>query len=245
MRERSLNNLIFRLRQPVIEFLIVVIGIVAALSLDNWNNERLDRGRETEYLTRLMSDIESDLSAFAQTSQAVVEKRRDLELISRFSRNPDGIEENIVPFLEALINGNRLGFNIPRGKATTFSDLTNTGNLGLIRRADLRRSILDYYQQRTSSIRRIETRMTEYPGRAYGIIPPELPSYRIGPVTLPADVQISEDSIEHIVTELQSLQFFLNLNAEQNYSSFLEGVIEDLGAQAEQLLDALRSELSQ
>ena len=240
-----MKSLIFRLRQPVIEFLIVVIGIIAALSLDNWNNERLDRGRETEYLIRLMSDIESDLSAFALTSQAVVEKRRDLELISRFSRNPEGIEENIVPFLEALINGNRLGFNIPRGKATTFSDLTNTGNLGLIRRADLRRSILDYYQQRTSSIRRIETRMTEYPGRAYGIIPPELPSYRIGPVTLPADVQISEDSIEHIVTELQSLQFFLNLNAEQNYSSFLEGVIEDLGAQAEQLLDALRSELSQ
>jgi len=240
-----LKSLIFRLRQPVIEFLIVVIGIIAALSLDNWNNERLDRGRETEYLIRLKSDIESDLSEFALASQAVVEKRRDLELISRFARNPEGIEENIVPFLEALINGNRLGFNIPRGKATTFSDLTNTGNLGLIRRADLRRSILDYYQQRTSSIRRIETRMTEYPGRAYGIIPPELPSYRIGPVTLPADVQISEDSIEHIVTELQSLQFFLNLNAEQNYSSFLEGVIEDLGAQAEQLLDALRSELSQ
>ena len=240
-----MKSLIFRLRQPVIEFLIVVIGIIAALSLDNWNNERLDRGRETEYLIRLKSDIESDLSEFALASQAVVEKRRDLELISRFARNPEGIEENIVPFLEALINGNRLGFNIPRGKATTFSDLTNTGNLGLIRRADLRRSILDYYQQRTSSIRRIETRMTEYPGRAYGIIPPELPSYRIGPVTLPADVQISEDSIEHIVTELQSLQFFLNLNAEQNYSSFLEGVIEDLGAQAEQLLDALRSELSQ
>ncbi len=240
-----MKSLIFRLRQPVIEFLIVVIGIIAALSLDNWNNERLDRGRETEYLIRLKSDIESDLSEFALISQAVVEKRRDLELISRFARNPEGIEENIVPFLEALINGNRLGFNIPRGKATTFSDLTNTGNLGLIRRADLRRSILDYYQQRTSSIRRIETRMTEYPGRAYGIIPPELPSYRIGPVTLPADVQISEDSIEHIVTELQSLQFFLNLNAEQNYSSFLEGVIEDLGAQAEQLLDALRSELSQ
>jgi hypothetical protein len=87
--------------------------------------------------------------------------------------------------------------------------------------------------------------MTEYPGKAYGIIPPELPSYRTGPVTLPADVEISEDSVEHIVTELQSLQFFLNLNAEQNYSSFLEGVIEDLGAQAEQLLDALRSELSQ
>jgi hypothetical protein len=240
-----LKSLKFRLRQPIIEFLIIVIGIVTALSLDNWNNERLDRGRETEYLIRLMSDIESDISEFAQTSQAVVEKRRDLELISRFSRNPDGIEENIVPFLEALINGNRLGFNIPRGKATTFSDLTNTGSLGLIRRADLRQNILDYYQQRSSSIRRIETRMTEYPGKAYGIIPPELPSYRTSPVKLPADVEISEDSVEHIVTELQSLQFFLNLNAEQNYSSFLEGVIDDLGAQAEQLLDALRSELSQ
>jgi len=239
-----LNNLIFRLRQPVIEFLIVVIGIVAALSLDNWNNERLDRGRETEYLNRLMSDIESDLAQFAQTSQAVVEKRRDLELISRFSRNPDEIDENIVPFLEALINGNRLGFNIPRGKATTFSDLTNTGSLGLIRRVDLRQNILDYYQQRSSGIRRIETRMTEYPGKAYGIIPPKLPSYRTGPVKLPADVEISEDSVEHIVTELQSMQFIFSLNAEQNYSSFLEGVIEDLGAQAEQLLDALRSELS-
>jgi hypothetical protein len=240
-----LKNLITHLRQPVIEFLIVVIGIVTALSLDNWNSERVDRGRETEYLNRLLSDIESDLSSFTRTSHAVLQKRRDLELISRFSRNQEGIEENLIPLVEALINSNRLGFNIPRGKATTFIDLTNTGNLGLIRRAELRQNVLDYYQDRASSIQRIERRMTEYPGRAYGIIPPGLPSFRIAPVILPADVDITEDSVELIIAELRNPQFFLLLNAEQNYSSFLEGLVDNLAVQAEQLSDALHSELSQ
>ena len=242
--EGSLNSLLFRLRRPVVEFLIVVIGIVAALSLDNWNNERIDKGREIDYLNRLLNDIESDISSFARTSQAVIEKKQDLELISGFARNQEGLEDSIVALVEALINSNRLGFSIPRGKATTFADLTNTGNIGLIRRAELRQNVLDYYQQRASSIRRIEKRMTEYPKLAYGIIPPGLPSYRIVPVSLAADVDLSDDSVERIVAELQNPQFFLHLNAEQNYSSFLEGIMEDLGAHAEQLRDALRSELS-
>jgi len=85
--------------------------------------------------------------------------------------------------------------------------------------------------------------MTEYPGRAYGIIPPGLPAFRTSSVSLPDDLDL--DNVERIVAELQNPQFLLHLNAEQNYSSFLEGVMDDLGKEAEQLLSALRSELAQ
>ena len=92
------------LRQPVVEFLVVVVGIITALSRDNWNSERIDRDREAEYLHRLVNDIDSDVTSFLRTGKSVGDKQRDLKLVSQFARNQDGFEENIVPVVQALIN---------------------------------------------------------------------------------------------------------------------------------------------
>ena len=40
-----------------LEFLVVVVGILGALWVDSWREERRDRSLETRYLTRLHQDL--------------------------------------------------------------------------------------------------------------------------------------------------------------------------------------------
>ena len=42
------------------EIILVVIGILIALQINNWNENRKDKILEKEYLNRLLSDIEFD-----------------------------------------------------------------------------------------------------------------------------------------------------------------------------------------
>jgi hypothetical protein len=51
------------LRYAAGEILLVVIGILIALQIDSWNDDRLDRLREREYMASMRVDLASDLRA--------------------------------------------------------------------------------------------------------------------------------------------------------------------------------------
>ena len=46
------------------EILIIIVGILAALALDNWNQDRKDRAHSQEYLNRLIADIRADVGVW-------------------------------------------------------------------------------------------------------------------------------------------------------------------------------------
>jgi hypothetical protein len=51
-----------RLFKPALaEFLLVVVGILLALQIDNWNQERIEQRQITEYAHALVRDLERDL----------------------------------------------------------------------------------------------------------------------------------------------------------------------------------------
>ena len=43
------------------ELLIVTVGVLIALAVNNWNNERSERAQERDLVARLIADIEGDL----------------------------------------------------------------------------------------------------------------------------------------------------------------------------------------
>ena len=49
------------LRPALAEFLLVVVGILLALQIDNWNQERIEQREITEYAHALVRDLERDL----------------------------------------------------------------------------------------------------------------------------------------------------------------------------------------
>ena len=48
------------LKYAIGEIVLVVLGILIALQINNWNENRKDRILEKEYLTRIKSDLEID-----------------------------------------------------------------------------------------------------------------------------------------------------------------------------------------
>ena len=48
------------------EIVLVVIGILIALSINNWNNNNKDRKLEKLYISGLINDLEGDSIAIAQ-----------------------------------------------------------------------------------------------------------------------------------------------------------------------------------
>ena len=52
------------LKYAIGEIVLVVIGILIALSINNWNQNSTDRSKEQNYITSLIEDAKSDLSNF-------------------------------------------------------------------------------------------------------------------------------------------------------------------------------------
>lgn len=143
----------------LLEILIVVIGIFIGLQVDDWNEGRKDRSRESAYLSSLAKDIRSDVAEIDEIVRVSTLRMSALDwLISEATNRPlpDGFEsargrieiESVPPyeidspytigiamFILSTLDGNR----------STYDTIVSTGGIGMIRDAALVRRIQDYY----------------------------------------------------------------------------------------------------
>lgn len=124
------------------EFLIIVVGVLAALGVDEWRGEREDRTLEASYLQRLRVDINRDLATFAAEAIGLEKKAAFLQsLIDRTTEQQ--FEENPRALMEAKVTSSFRG--VPAVVRTTFDELLSTGRLALIRDTEIRTAISEYY----------------------------------------------------------------------------------------------------
>ncbi|HET6566168.1 MAG TPA: DUF6090 family protein [Xanthomonadales bacterium] len=141
-----------------LDFLIVVLGILMAFQVTSWNEERLERKKETRYLLQLIEDLRADLVELdavkrtAEIRMAVVEKLLEFaEAEPRRVLTFDGTEVifDPVPVFQSSdpYEANSQLTNIPvlDGSRHTFQALISTGDFGLIRNPVLAREIQTYY----------------------------------------------------------------------------------------------------
>lgn len=56
------NNVVKYLRYAIGEILLVVIGILIALQVNNWNEHRKQRNKERYYLTNIKTDLNRNMA---------------------------------------------------------------------------------------------------------------------------------------------------------------------------------------
>lgn len=128
------------LKYAIGEIILVVIGILIALQINNWNEDRKTRQSEIKYLTNIKLDIERDLVAldtqiklrknkFATTESLIlhidgVKPISDLDVLSK----------NVF----STINEERFTPN-----NSTYTELTSSGNLSLIENDSIKRLLLE------------------------------------------------------------------------------------------------------
>lgn len=126
-----------------VEFLLVVLGVLLALQLDNWNEQRKDRALFQDYLIQLQADLRDDINQAERRIEA--------------SRLLDDRAAYLISVIEAKatppVDHNRLVSSVlTAGYAyldlvnrQTYDELISTGNLRLFPNTELKREVVSYY----------------------------------------------------------------------------------------------------
>jgi uncharacterized protein DUF6090 len=132
------------LKYAIGEIILVVVGILIALQINNWNQVRIEIKTETESLNNLVLDLEEQS-----------------DLLELYLKDESGFYEDGIYILEhyakhksfslndtLLSKLNKLAFRRTFTPInTTFEELVSTGNIGLIRNKKLKRNILKFYNE--------------------------------------------------------------------------------------------------
>ncbi len=131
------------------EILLVVIGILIALQVNNWNEERNDRKLEQRYMSDLIQDIRQDSMnielILTDLEEQIRTKEPLIEMIKNSSGDPDSV---LVYFRKNWININYFSPN-----KATFDEMTNSSNLDIIQNTNLRRSVIELYAEYNSLLK--------------------------------------------------------------------------------------------
>lgn len=124
------------------EFIVIVVGVLMALWVDQLREARVNAGLEVEYLGSLIVDLEADLAQFDETEAWMRRQEASAAtVLALYAGSPP--TDNVVELVAAI---ERAGWQyVPAITRNTLEDLRSTGNLRLITDPALRRAIASYY----------------------------------------------------------------------------------------------------
>ena len=132
-----------------IEFILLVVGVFLGIQVANWNAARVDNVRGQAYLARIQGNLSTDLQSI---------QRRDV-----FWRQVVGYGDGAIRYAETgeLVDGSAWKTVLAFYQAsqvwqwatydTTYQELSNAGELGLIKDGNLRDALTQYYAEGAGS----------------------------------------------------------------------------------------------
>ena len=160
-----------------IELVIVVVGVLIALQVSNWNQDRLDRARADSYYRRLHASLNADPRIIDDTVSfwhQVEGYARDAMAYSEIGQRVD--DSNWKTLLAYYQASQLMPLEL---KDTSFLEMRSRGDLGLIEDENLRERISDYYQITTGNTTRatIHRHDPEYRRQVRGLTPWDVQQY--------------------------------------------------------------------
>ena len=136
------------------EIILVVIGILIALQINDWNQNKKDRQLEQQDYCRLLEDVPQDYSNY-EYSLELLNKRINANniMIQRLLDDTTTLDS----IGSHLINSVKFANRNYRATTDAFEDIKSSGNLNILTDFSTKNKLASYYESmdRTSSI--IET----------------------------------------------------------------------------------------
>ena len=221
------------------ELFIVTIGVLVALAIGEWNNERLERAEEYDVLSRLISDIELDLQDFDLRLNGIDAKEDSLLRVRSALSN--GGPQNATEFLRDIIIGADFGWNQGLANRATFDDLIGSGALAVISDREVRALVADYYQDYEDEHVRIDERETEYPHISYQLVPRSLASTELGDADESyLESGLGDEYINALVKAVHESSIGSHVTAEINLARFIRGITKGIQVRAVDLIARLK-----
>jgi hypothetical protein len=132
-----------------IEVSIVVVGVLIALQVSNWNDERKDSARGEDYLRRMDAELQGDVRIIADIStfrrQVYDYGMAAVANAERGTLYQDSAWKTVLAYYQA---SQVWPYRIPD---TTFQEIRSSGELDLIRNPVLRNHISSHYGNSSGS----------------------------------------------------------------------------------------------
>jgi hypothetical protein len=125
------------------EILLIVIGILIALQVNNWNENRIQHNKEKRFLERLAIDLDEDLENIKSSLNANNRRVKRAEDLLKTTENPKLIEDDPTYFIQSI---EYAGYTSdPVISNHTFEEIKSSGNLTMISNEEVRIAIAKYY----------------------------------------------------------------------------------------------------
>ena len=123
------------------EIVLVVIGILIALSINNWNNERNRKNAEKLIIEQLIADLTKSQIELKEIKESIEKQAKASAIVCHAFYKKDLPNDSIYEYMR-----------LPLGTATfsptlgTARSIINSGNLTLIKSEDLKNKITTYVE---------------------------------------------------------------------------------------------------
>jgi len=130
------------LKYAIGEIVLVVIGILIALKINNWNELQKEKSQTAIYVQNLIDDLNKDIFKFDDAVKSARQKYQFCKEINAVIIEGKPIIDTSAFVIELQAVGRLL---IPAITDNTYKDLISTGNLKLINDKNSIDAIRDYY----------------------------------------------------------------------------------------------------
>ncbi len=133
------------LKYAIGEIILVVIGILIALSLNNWNQKRIDKKNSNEYLGEIKKEINANINL---TDYYIIQrlpiKIEGLLLVKQYCENRIQVTDTL-DFLNKVSLGGMISNGLEFLSNNVYDELKNTGNFQLITNDSIKIKVKNYY----------------------------------------------------------------------------------------------------
>lgn len=112
------------------EVILIVVGVLIAVSLNNSNNFRVKRLQEQQIVIRNSDELSPGINRISIFQDRLRCEEEALQSLGPIL--PGRVIDDKRSFLEGVIIASTFGFEQPHLEQTTFREILNSGRLGLI-----------------------------------------------------------------------------------------------------------------
>jgi hypothetical protein len=160
IRQKMLNENKFGkyLTYAVGEIVLVVIGILIALQINNWNQEREDNKLKVFYMNSLANDLNKDTLDINHITQIQIADNKTTTEYLRIIYNPNSNIDSIIKVAKQKDDS----FRVKRDYSNnTFNTIISSGNIELLDK-DLVDKLMDLNSLQLDQLKRFDSNLDAY-----------------------------------------------------------------------------------
>ncbi len=222
------------------EIILVVIGILIAVNINNWNENVNNRKSELKYLSNIQLDLEKDIILLEEVIAYRKQKKVGADLlIGHMNGVPIADVDQVAYHAFNSLIERRFSPN-----NTTFTELSNSGNLNLISKDTIKILLLELQNNYLRNLQMIEHETFDYREYVSRPLTNHIDLNRLTPLYLgektAKDLKLTAQDFEPL---LQDLKYKNGLQIMSDMSAGFRPLYESIQTKSEKIIELIDLEL--